>query len=557
MVEQFSDSEQKILLRFCSNVDRPIFVLKNLPESVKGALFSRYSRSAKGLRRLLLDEFLLNKELGFEELLQSETIGNLDSVVATKKADDFYARVLDGFGDDSVGELGGAHIAIEDVSNLATKVLEDARLGGSPLEKSSRYVFFDQKENGEYRFLREPTIMASEFADEYLQVNNLLFDTYSKLVQPLTRFFEERFPIENFSFMADAVSREEKKFPEISDSNTMKRAQTAYKASIRAKTCDVLRYFLPVSTLTNLGIFGNGRFFEYLVRKMYSHPLKEMNSIAEQMHSELNTVIAPFVRRAKSDSFLSDSFWAGRKAAQKTVENHSPEQLASVVLVEYDRAAEEKVLAHSLFEHSALSLQQCQKIVSELFPEEKEFLLKAMLGNRRTRRDKPSRAFENAFYTFDLLGDYGMYRDLHRHRVLTQQRQLITTLHGFETPVELKEAGVENEFVDSMKAADALYKKIAVKMPLEAQYVVPFAYRIRWYMTLNLREAFHLLELRTGKQGHSSYRKMCQRMYREIERVHPRLAKLFQFVDLNEYDLARIDAEMKNQNKRSQRESTQ
>ncbi len=555
MTEQFSETEQKILLRFCSNVDKPIFVLKNLPESVKGALFSRYSRSAKGLRRLLLDEFLLNKELGFEEMVQNEAGSNLDSVVATKKADDFYARVLDGFGDDSVGELGGCHIAIEGVSNLATKVLEDARLGGSPLEKSSRYVFFDQKENGEYRFLREPAIMASEFADEYLQVNNRLFETYARLVQPLSKFFEERFPIENFSFMADMVSREEKKFSEIKDSEILKRAQAAYKASIRAKTCDVLRYFLPVSTLTNLGIFGNGRFFEYLIRKMYSHPLKEMNSIAEQMHAELNTVIGPFVRRAKPDEFLSNSFWESRKAVQKTVENRSPERLASVVLVDYDPAAEEKVLAHSLFEHSALSLQQCQKIVSELFPEEKEFLLKTVVGNRRTRRDKPSRAFENAHYTFDLLGDYGMYRDLHRHRVLTQQRQLITTVHGFETPAELIEAGFEKDFTEAMKAADSLHKKIAVKMPLEAQYAVPFAYRIRWYMTLNLREAFHLLELRTGKQGHSSYRRMCQQMYREIEKVHPRLAKLLRFVDLNEYDLARIDAEMKSQNKRAAHEN--
>jgi thymidylate synthase ThyX len=274
------------------------------------------------LRRLLLDEFLLNKELGFEELASDSA--PLDSVVATKKADDFYARVLDGFGDDSVGELGGCHIAIEDVSNLATKVLEDARLGGSPLEKSSRYVFFDQKENGEYRFLREPTIMASEFADEYLQVNNQLFDTYSRLVQPLSGFFEERFPIENFSFMTDPVSRSEKKFSEINDSEIRKRAQAAYKASIRAKTCDVLRYFLPVSTLTNLGLFGNGRFFEYLLRRLYSHPLKEMNALAEQMHHELNTVIAPFVRRAKPDEFISGSFSDARETARKIAEKIVP-----------------------------------------------------------------------------------------------------------------------------------------------------------------------------------------------------------------------------------------
>ncbi|MBU0636357.1 FAD-dependent thymidylate synthase [Candidatus Micrarchaeota archaeon] len=553
MVESFSESEKKILLRFCSNIDKPIFVLKNLPEAVKGALFSRYSRSAKGLRRLLLDEFIQNPDLDFQDIVEREIGTGMDALVATKKADTFYARVLDGFGDDSVGELGGAHVAIEDVSNIATKVLEDARLGGSPLEKSSRYVFFDQKENGEYRFLREPTIMASEFADDYLQVNNLLFDTYSKLVQPVSHFFEEHFPIENFSFIVDYTTKEEQKFPTISDETIQKRAQNAYHASIRAKTCDVLRYLLPVSTLTNLGIFGNGRFFEYLLRKLYSNPLKEMNQIADCMHTELNTVIQPFVRRAKPDSYLSDLYQESRNHIQKIV---PPEKTPSnsVSLVHFDPNAEEKVLTHALFEHSRLSLEQCQKMVSTLSSEEKAVLLKTIVGKRRTRRDKPSRAFENAFYTFSLLGDYGMYRDLQRHRVLTQQRQEITVAHGFETPAELITAGFEKDFVDALKSAEDLYNRMYPKLSLEAQYVVPFAYRIQWYITMNLREAFHFMELRSSKQGHPSYRRMTQQMYHEIEKVHPTLAKLLQFVDLNSYDLARIDAEMRSQHKKGDRE---
>lgn len=548
MPEVFTDSERQILSRYCSSIDSPVFVLKNLPESVKGALFSRYSRSPKSLRRILLDEFLLNTELDLSALSSAPVH---DSAVATQKANDFYQRVLDGYGDDSVGELGGCHVAIENISNLATKVVQDARLGGSPLEKSSRYVFFDQKIDGEYQFYKEPQIMASEFRDDYLRVNNLLFDTYSKLMQPLTTYFEQRFPIDSFSFLTDYKTREEKKFPQITDEEVIKRARGAYKASIRAKTCDVLRYFLPVSTTTNMGVFGNGRFFEYLLRKLYSSPLTEMQELAVTMRTELDSEIAPFVKRSQKDDFIFDSFAESRKKVLELTKNPSADSSSYVVLFDFDSDAEEKVLIHSLFDHSTLSLEQCRHTVSKLSHDEKGTLLKTLIGKRRTRRDKPSRAFENAYYTFDLLGDYGMYRDLHRHRVLTQSRQDITVKHGFETPLELVEAGFESDFVDAMKAASDLYYKIHPKFPLESQYVVPFAFKIRWYMTMNLREAFHFIELRSQKQGHPSYRKMTQQMYREIQKVHPRLAELMQFVDLNDYDLSRLDAEMKTLNKKA------
>ncbi len=552
MPESFTDAEKQLLHEYCSNLDKNVFVLKNLPEAVKGALFSRYSRSAKGLRRLLLDEFISNPELGFSELVAKSKESHAEGVINKQKADDFFVRILDGYGDDSVGELGGCHIALENISNVATKIIEDARLGGSPLEKSTRYVFFDQKADGKYLFYEEPTIMASEFRKEYLELMNFLFDTYTELVQPLKAFMEKRFAIEEFSFMVDLKTRREEKFSNITDPEVQKRSRGAYNASIRAKVCDVLRGLLPASTLTNMGLYGNGRFFEYLLRKLYSNPLSEMRVLGKEMHQELDTQISSFVRRAKMDDYLAQTPKVVEMRVKQFLPGHSVDSKKPVALVDFEANAEDKIVSYCLFSQSEHSFSEIQSMVQQMSPAQKKEILSAYVGNRRSRRDKPGRAFENTYYTFEILADFGIYRDLQRHRVLTQERQLLSTLHGFDLPVEISEAGFEKKFSECMKRADALYRKIAEKMPLEAQYCVPMAYNIRWYMTLNLREAFHLIELRSTKQGHESYRRIVQLMFKEIKRVHPLFASFMNFVDLNKYSLSRLDAEMKQEHKRAE-----
>jgi thymidylate synthase ThyX len=552
LVESFSEQESKVLSNYVSNLDSDVFVLRNLPEAVKGALFSRYSRSPKGLRRLLLDEFIQNREFDFPSVAGSASPADGPSLVNKQKADDFYVRVLDGYGDDSVGELGGCHIALENISNVATKVIEDARIGGSPLEKSTRYVFFDQKVNGKYAFFEEPNIMASPFREEYVSLMNDLFDTYAALVQPLSDFMKKKHPIDEFAFMVDISTREEKKFPDIADDAVRKRAQAAYNASIRAKTCDVLRGLLPASTLTNVGLYGNGRFFEYLLRKLYSHPLSEMRLLGKSMHQELDSQVSSFVRRARKDEYLASTRARVRSAVETLTEKTVPVSAKPVTLVESDPSAEKKLLAYILYADSGLPLAQLHAVVANLDDTERASLLSAYAGNRKTRRDRPGRAFENTYYTFDVLADYGIYRDLQRHRVLTQERQLLSTLHGFDVPPEIVDAGLEKQFEKPLLAADALYRKIADTMPFEAQYCVPMAYRIRWYMTMNLREAMHFIELRATKQGHENYRRIAQLMYYEIQKVHPQFAALFTHVDLNQYALSRLDAEMKQEHKRAE-----
>ncbi len=285
MSAEFSAEERVHLAPFFTNLDRPIFGLK-LPQEVAGALFSRYSRSTKSLRRTFLDEFLGDTELGLRDLLGARTAVR-DDGTALKKARAFYERVLVGYGDDSIAQLGGAHMACENISNVAAKLLEDARIGIAPLEKSTRYVRFDQKDaKGDFLFYREPKIMASSHANAYLEAMNLLFDTYSRQMQPMLDHVARSLPIEQVEVRDPATGKTLSYGDAIKDDKLRRWAEAAYRATVRAHACDVLRSYLPAATLTNVGMFGVGQAFEYLVSKLYSHDLSERKPWAA-IHGEL------------------------------------------------------------------------------------------------------------------------------------------------------------------------------------------------------------------------------------------------------------------------------
>jgi thymidylate synthase ThyX len=521
-MDEFSEEEKQLLQSFVSNLDKPVFVLKNLPEVVKGALFSRYSRTPRSLRKVLLDEFMLAPELGLKEMLQS--LPKESELIQKKKAEEFYDRVLVGYGDDSVAELAGAHLAMEDISIIATKVVEDSRIGLSPLEKSTRYVYFDKKRDGKWLYKREKTLMGSEFADLYQETCDLCFQTYADLIPKISSFVTEREP---------------------KDDETSERA---YKSSVRAKTCDILRGLLPASTLTNMGAFGNGRAFEYLLTKMYADDLAEMRELAAMMEEELRTAIPSFVKRASNKYGLSmqDYFRTTRKQMEGIAHNYRGSSGGeSVVLVDYDKDAERKLVTAALYPYLNKPLEEIGRIVDGMSSDEKDAVIKTYINERGNRRHKPGRAFEHCYYTFDVCANYGCYRDMHRHRILTQQRQLLTPYLGYKLPKEITEAGYEKEFRDAMDAAKNAYEQIAGKFRKEAQYVVPLAYNIRWYMSFSLREAYHMLELRSSRQGHQDYREIAHKMFKEIEKVHPSLASGMKFMDMKEYSFERLEAERK------------
>lgn len=533
--EEFNAEQIKILRHFVSNASSNIFVLRNLPEVIKGALFSRYSRSARGLRSLLLKEFVLNEETAFDSIVGSveEDTEDKSQFVAIKKAQNFYDRILDGYGDDSIGELGGAHLAIENVSMLAAKEIEDCRIGGSPLEKSTRYIYFDQKYGGEYLFYREPTIMTSAYRDLYLDTCNHLFDTYKETIPPLTEIMEKKFPKEE----------------EVSS--------VAYKAALRAKVLDCLRGLLPASSLTNMGVFGNGRFFESMIQKLNCHALFEMQDIGKKSYTELNKVIPSFIRRAEANHKYQKTFASFRETLSSQIKDVVAKYTTHmegvskpfIKLTAFDENSPSKVAAALLFSHTNKSIEDLQNYTKELDDAQLEEILEAAVGMRDNRRHKSPRALEHAFFTFEICADFGAYRDLHRHRMLTQERQRLSCRAGFYVPEEIMGTPMEKAYNDAMQKAKTAYDLIAKELPEEAQYIVPMGYNIHWYFHVNLRALQWLCELRSQPAGHPTYRYIAQEMASQVIEALPQFKRFFSFVDFDGYELGRLGQEIRTEKK--------
>lgn len=538
-LDSFTEEEKAELKAHFSNADRAVFAIITPKQVDRGALMSRYSRTDKTMRRVFLDEFAKNPNRG----------------------DEFYRRVLLEYGDDSVAELGEAQVAVEGISNIAAKKIEDRRIGLSYLEKSSRYVAFDQKVSGYYRYVREEAVMASPHADRYVEACDRSFDTYSRSIQPLQSFLREREMIERFSFF-DSDLQKEVPFGQLKSDKDIKAAERIYNVTIKAKALDLLRGLLPASTMTNVGITGNGRAFEYLLTLMYGSKMKEVRSIADQLFSELNAIIPSFVRRANDrygqalQEYVSKTEGTiGRltKAYLSAVPPEDKPELVRLFDFEDNFQAEVKTASAILYEQAqGQSLHRITNYVKSMPTEERHKVIRAYTEFRTNRRHRPGRAFEMVDYTFELFTNFGMFRDLHRHRILTMERQLLSTRHGYDLPQELIDAGLDKDFADCMYMTEQVYEAIAKTMPEEAQYVVNFAYRYPYFIKMNMREACHMIELRTAPQGHPDYRIACQKMYSEIKRVHQVLAEGIRFADMNSYQLERFDAEKKTEKKRQQ-----
>lgn len=535
--DNFSEEEKLILSSHFSNSEKPVFAIITPAQVDRGALMSRYSRTDKTMRRIFLDEFAGNPNRGEE----------------------FYRRVLLEYGDDSVAELGEAQVAMEWISNIAAKKIEDHRIGLSYLEKSSRYVTFDRKVGDQYKYFRDEHIMSSSYADLYIQACDDAFDLYCKNLQPMQDFIIEIKPIDGFLFF-DSISKTEMPYSKLKLEKDVESARRIYKATIKAKTLDILRGLLPASTFTNLGITGNGRAFEYLLSKMFSSGLNEIKSLASQLQLELSSVVFAFIKRANDEygrnlqmyfANTRDAILELSKYHTRNIKIEEKPQFVKLVNFEDNAEAEIKVSSAILYEHAqGQSLENLSAYIRSLPPIERHKIIQTYTKFRTNRRHRPGRAFEMVDLTFEMFTNFGIFRDLHRHRVLTLERQMLSTKHGFDIPQEVVDMGIEKDFKDCMYKCNEAYKAISIEMPEESQYVVNFAYRYPYFMKLNLREACHMIELRTIPQGHSDYRKVCQKIFTEIRRVHPVLAGSIRFVDMNKYELERFNSEKHSESKK-------
>jgi thymidylate synthase ThyX len=521
--EHFTQEEQTALEPYFGNSNSSVFVLTNLPEVVKGALFARYSRSAKSVRRLFLDEFLGALT---EENTKDDGLGP-----GEERAERLYNRVFNEYGDDSVSQLGGAHIACEGISNVLTKILERGRLMAY-LEQSTRYVPYTDRPNGQWKYVIPREITDKTDYTTFKTTLDRAFEVYANWIESAQQYFRTRHP------------------------QTTDDPDSVYKAVIRAKALDTLRGLLPAATRSNVGVYGSGQAYEALLLKMRGHPLSEAREVASLMLPELRKVIPAFLQRVDRENrgirwsnYLANCEGVTRELSAKLTTSPK-ENSDEVTLSDFDPDGEIKVVAAALYSGSTLSHSQLLRLARTMSTEDRVQVLRAYVGNRTNRRHQPGRAFEHATYAFDVLSDYGAFRDLQRHRILTIDWQDLSTLHGHTRPEAIEDIGALDDWNRVMDEASDLTKLLTRRYSsLTAQYAVSMAYRIRFYMKMNAREAMHVIELRTAPQGHPAYRRVCQKMHRLIadQAGHKAIAEAMSFVDHSEVELERLESERANE----------
>jgi thymidylate synthase ThyX len=521
-IEEFTEEERKLLVPHFTNLDRPVFALVNLPETIKGALFARYSRYAGTVRRLYLEEFAADVPEGGRPFEGEEG----------ERAAGLYERVFSGYGDDSIAQVGGAHVACEWVSNILTKVLQRGRLAAY-LEQSTRYIPYDaplpDSAGGGHRFYRD-----DELGPEYAATMEELFAIYSSSLAQVREWAAERWPRGD-------------------------QPEKAWERSIKAKALDLLRGLLPASTLSHVGIYASGQAYEQLLLRMMASPLPETRGFATMILEELKKVMPSFVARVERPdrggewiSYLerrrdAAERWVGRLGLDRREGSDAP----SVELIDVD-GSEDELIAASLFEVSGLSERAILDKVRALPPDEQAEVIADLVGERPNRRHRPGRGWEAVRYRFEIVSDYGGFRDLQRHRMLTCQWQRLSPDLGAGVPDEVREAGAGGEYERALEISRAEYERLAAAgMPDAAPYALCLGYRIRYLLDLNAREAMHLIELRSGREGHPTYRAVAQAMHERIASVHPAIAAAMTHVDAStEPRLERIMSEIRTHRKR-------
>jgi thymidylate synthase ThyX len=568
--EKFTPKEKKVLLQFFTNYDQPIYAIFGLPQEVIGAMFSRYSRSAKSVRRLFLDEFW-NSELSLKSITSVEQ----QLQKAQERTQNFYKRVFAEYGDDSVIQMGSVHIAFEYVSQICVKAIEDQRVASAYIEKSTRYVDFGSKMNQHFLYTQVPEIVNSKFYKKYLAWNEFAFHAYIKNLPIVQNYFRKLFPISSQVF-ENPESGEKVDYKQISIGEEKVKAEKAYERALRARSFDSIRYFLPLTMVSNLGAHFSGQAAENTLTKMLATDNEETRFVAAMAYKQLMKVSPNFIqhinhpfgkiardyRRALKNSERDTSF--------KWTKKLKPTISSDVTLIDFDSDADVRVASQVLFAgrtDSRLSKKTIfnwakkvksreiagnkkrgwsptlEKIIAEAVPNRS--------GNGLNRRHKLSRAFEQAYVEVEFVTDYGVYKDLQRNRLSSTQKVTFTP-EKLTIPKEYKSRGMKKVLTDYLtlaKMTKKLHKDLVAsgdeRLLNAAEYIVLHGNKVRFSVRANLRQWVFFAELRTISGGHPSYRRVMQKAAYEIVTAMPFTKALFANVDWKrDYGLGRLKAEV-------------
>lgn len=547
--DEYSEEEKKNLSPFFTNLDKSVYAPLIFSPELIGALCSRTSRAAQDLRNIFLKEYInpfikpQREEADTDESWsQKEKYGkNLQSFIdflhgnsildlfANPRARSFYTKWLAQYGDDSIAQMAGSHLVYSSISQIGIKHFEDQRIGLAPIEKSTRYVNYGEKVKGSYLYYADPTLKEIGLEREYKAAMDNLFETYKRLLPQVIAWLSQKFP-------------EEK------------------PAVVEKKAFDTLRGLLPVATLSQVAFFGNGQAFEYMISRSLKHPLGEIRWVGQRAFEELNQVTPSFMRRLEKETsqdyqnYLSGKgekmkHWVKSDGKKGSEFSGDPE----VRLVEFDPEGEEKIITGMLFfvPGNQDSWNEIFQRVKKMGTEEKKKIIASYLEGRTARWQKVGRAFENAFVRFEIIMNIGAWRDLQRHRMLTQQRQEFSCAHGYDLPHELREAKLDEDFRQAIKKAEEIYEKISKHSTTLAQYAVTFAHRLQFMHLQNMRSLFWTTELRTIPEGHPDYRHVEQKKFKHLQKIYPLIAE-HMLVNMGEYDFARRGQDEKIQKKMGQ-----
>jgi thymidylate synthase ThyX len=427
-----------------------------------------------------------------------ESFRDIAAELSDEKSAQFHEKWVVGYGHASVAEHAVLHIAVENVSRLAIECLESNRLA-SYTEKSTRYQLWDPT-----HYFTPQAVAASPWAERYRQAMTGLFEAYHRSLGPVRQLMQRQF------------TRREGE------------SEARWDGRIRSKYVDNCRFLLPAASLANVGLTANARVLESAIRKLLSHPLEEARAIGAEMkrvaQGEVPTLVkyadvVPYQVQMARDLTAAARALPGPAAAG-----------AAVALADYDPAAEDKFLAACLYRYGGRSLAQCREDVVGMAPAQRQALLEGALGGL-DRYDVPLRELEHVTYTFDAVMDQGGYFEIKRHRMMTQSPQRLTCDLGYTVPRAIEAAGLRGEYEAAMHSAADAYRALAGDFPEEASYVVPNGFNRRVLMTFNLREAFHLCELRGTATAHFSVRRTAGQIYALIAQVHPTLARFMRCRD--------------------------
>jgi thymidylate synthase ThyX len=500
---------ESLLQKIVTDAKGPVYAFTNEASPLfAAAAMARLSRRGSDLREIFLDEFAVAGEDGAEGLID---------------------RVVTGYGDDSVQQLITVATVVENASNLLTKKIEWSRLA-SYLEQSTRYIYYDQKNPaGKYKYFT-PRNFSEGLAATYRESLDHIFNLYSEIVHGVTEHVQKKNP-----------------------APTDKTELLAWRGATRAQACDVARPVLPAATESTVGIVCSSQAMEGMVRRLLSDPLQESNEAGRLLLRESRKVIGAFLKRADLPErglawvlYIQETKRVLRELARKYLPAQSDDFSKMVRLIDHSPKDELDLVPGMLFELSELSEAETRKEVAGWAVPKKEEIFRAYVGNRLNRRHKPGRALEEAHYKWEVVADYGTFRDLQRHRIVDDwEWQNLTTKYGYDVPELITEAGFEAKFRECFAISEKLWKMIMdAGLHEEAQYATLFGHKLRYHFIMNAREMFHFLELRTSPQGHPGYRKICQEMHRLLSVVHPRMGAAMKFVNQSgDPPLTRLDAE--------------